>query len=135
MTATQLPEAVVVVVVRDRRVLVIERGPLVPRPGYWAPLSGGIEPGESQSEAVVRETAEEVGLRVTPVAKVWECLTDDGGYLLHWWLARASDGELSLNQAEVSDARWVDPAEFDRLVPTFADDRRFFAEIFPGLPR
>lgn len=133
MTTTSRPEAVVVVVVRDGRVLVIQRGPLVPRPGYWAPLSGGIEPGESQAEAVVRETAEEVGLAVTPLAKAWECLTDDGGYLLHWWTARAAAGEPLLNRAEVSDARWIDPAEFGELAPTFADDRRFFTEIYPTL--
>lgn len=130
-------EAVVAVVTRDDgRVLVIQRGPQVPRPGYWAPLSGRIEPGESQPQAVVREVREEVGLRVTPLAKVWQCRTDDGVYLLHWWTARAEPGEpgeLVLEPAEVGDARWIAPETFDQLAPTFADDRRFFTDVFPTL--
>lgn len=131
--AGPLPEAVVAVVVRDRRVLVIQRAPGVPRPGFWTPLSGRIEPGETQPEAVAREAREEVGLAVTPLAKVWQCLTDDGAYLLHWWAARAAPGPVRPDPAEVSDARWVDPAEFHRLAPTFDDDRRFFTEVFPTL--
>lgn len=130
-TSDDKPAAVVAVIIRDGRVLVIQRGPLVPRPGYWAPLSGRVEPGESQPDAVVRETREEVGLTVTPVAKVWECDTDDGRYRLHWWTAYAGSGELSLDPAEVSDARWIDPDTFGELTPTFADDREFFAQILP----
>ena len=47
-------EAVVAVLLRADRVLAIRRGPGVARPGYWQPLSGRIEPGESQRDAVVR---------------------------------------------------------------------------------
>lgn len=124
-------DAVVAVIVRDDgRVLVIQRAPGVSRPGYWTPLSGRVEPGETHPEAVVRESREEVGLAVTPVAKVWECDTDDGRYRLHWWTARAGAGRLELDPAEVSDARWIDPAEFGALDPTFADDRAFFTDVF-----
>jgi 8-oxo-dGTP diphosphatase len=126
------PAAVVAVIMRDGQVLVIQRGPQVPRPGYWAPLSGRVEPGESQPAAVAREALEEVGLAVTPLAKVWECDTDDGRYRLHWWTARAEPGALDLDPAEVSDARWIDPATFGELTPTFADDREFFAKVLPA---
>jgi 8-oxo-dGTP pyrophosphatase MutT (NUDIX family) len=129
------PDAVVAVVTRAGQVLVIRRAPRVSRPGYWAPLSGRIEPGESQAEAVVREVREEVGLAVMPIAKVWQCETDDGAYHLHWWTARAGPGELTLQVAEVSDARWIDPEAFGELAPTFADDRAFFAHVFPTLSR
>jgi 8-oxo-dGTP pyrophosphatase MutT (NUDIX family) len=76
-------DGVVAVIRREKRVLVIRRGPLVPWAGYWSPVSGKVEPDEGQGEAVVRELREEVGLRVEPVAKVWECVTDDGSFLLH----------------------------------------------------
>jgi 8-oxo-dGTP diphosphatase len=128
------PEAVVAVLARAGRFLVIRRGPEVIRPGYWTPLSGRVEPGESQPEALVREVREEVGLVALPVAKVWECDTDDGSYRLHWWTAEVTGGELALDPGEVSDARWVLPHEFDLLEPTFDDDRRFFREILPRLP-
>jgi 8-oxo-dGTP diphosphatase len=124
-------DAVVAVIVRDGHVLVIQRAPGVSWSGFWTPLSGRVEPGESHPEAVVRESREEVGLAVTPVAKVWECDTEDRRYRLHWWTALAAPGALVLDPVEVSDARWIDPGEFGALDPTFADDRLFFTDVFP----
>lgn len=118
---------------RDDRVLVIQRGRLVLLPGYWTPLSGRIESGESQEAAVIREVSEEVGLQVSPRAKVWECLTDDGDFLLHWWTADVTSDDLVLDPAEVSDARWVTAAEFLEMTPTFAGDREFFQRVLPQL--
>jgi 8-oxo-dGTP pyrophosphatase MutT (NUDIX family) len=129
------PDAVVAVLPRDGRYLVIRRGPQVPRSGYWTPLSGRVEPGESQPEALVREVREEVGLTVRPLARVWQCDTDDGAYRLHWWTAEVEPGEPVLDRDEVSDARWVLPEEFSGLEPTFADDRVFFTRVLPTLAR
>jgi 8-oxo-dGTP pyrophosphatase MutT (NUDIX family) len=126
-------QAVVAVLVRAGRVLVIRRGPQASRSGYWAPLSGRIEAGESQAAALVREVREEVGLTVTPLAKVWECDTDDGEYRLYWWTAEVGSGELTLDAGEVADARWVAPHEFSQLRPTFAGDREFFEKVLPTL--
>lgn len=128
-----MKEAVVAVLRQGDRVLVVKRSALVIMPGYWTPLSGRIESGESQSEALVREVSEEVGLRVTPLAKVWECLTDDGEFLLHWWTADVDSGQLTLDQGEVSDARWVSAEEFMTLAPTFDGDRDFFERVLPSL--
>jgi 8-oxo-dGTP diphosphatase len=127
------PEAIVAVLRHGNRVLVLRRGPGTILPGYWAPLSGRIEPGETQEEAVIRETKEEVGLRATPLEKVWECETEDGQFLLHWWIAEAGAGELEPDPDEVSDVRWIEPEEFAHLEPTFAGDREFFARILPGI--
>lgn len=106
-------------------------------PGYWTPISGRIEPGESQAQAVIREVREEVGLRVTPLEKVWECPTDDGDFLLHWWTADLGSDQIASDQLvlapdEVSEARWVTPQEFLQMTPTFAGDREYFQR---GLPR
>ena len=126
-------EAIVAVVRRGARVLVIQRGPLARLSGYWAPLSGKLEPGETQEEAVVREVHEEVGLRVCPVAKVWESQTEDGAFRLHWWTAEAEKGEVLMHPGEVSDVRWVTPREFSRLQPVFEADRVFFDCVLPQL--
>ncbi|MFE9021706.1 NUDIX domain-containing protein [Streptomyces sp. NPDC007808] len=131
MTARR--QAVVAVLLRADRILAIRRGPAVPRPGYWQPVSGRIEPGETQREAVVREVREEVGLTVVPLAKVWESETDDGSFRLHWWTARADAGEVVPDPGEVAEARWVTPREFLALDPVFDGDREFFERVLPGL--
>jgi 8-oxo-dGTP diphosphatase len=127
------PDAVVAVLVDTRRVLVIRRGPAVLNPGYWALPSGRVEPGESQPEALVREVREELGLAVAPVAKVWECDTDDGAFRLHWWLAEVVGGELTPDPGEVAEVRWLPPDEFKLLDPTFAGDHEFFDRVLPEL--
>ncbi|MBC9715241.1 NUDIX hydrolase [Streptomyces sp. TRM66268-LWL] len=121
------------VLARQGRVLVIRRGPGARAAGYWAPLSGTIEAGESQADALVREVREEVGLEVTPLAKVWECPTEDGSFLLHWWTASFDDTPLALDPDEVSEARWVTAEEFAELHPTFDGDRPFFDDVLPTL--
>ncbi|MGQ0552850.1 MAG: NUDIX hydrolase [Planctomycetota bacterium] len=144
-----LKQAIVAVVRRQGRVLVILRGPQARRAGHWGLLTGTIEPGEPQAAAVVREVREEVGLAVAAQAKVWESQTDDGAYQLHWWtvaeLGAALRGEhaahsadarpapLTLAAGEVSEVRWVTAAEFLQLAPTFAGDRDFFARVLPTL--
>lgn len=124
-------DAVVAVLVDGGRFLVVRRGPEALAAGFWSPLSGRIEPGESQEEAVVREVHEEVGLDARPVAKVWQCASDDGGFRLHWWTAETDDTALELDRAEVSDARWVTPEEFLEMQPTFAGDREFVLQVLP----
>ncbi len=126
-------EAVVAVLRQGNRVLVIRRGPQARLPGYWAPLSGTIEPGEQQEEALVREVREEVGLQIVPLRKVWESTTEDASFVLRWWTATVESGELTLDPGEVSEARWVTAEEFGQLQPTFAGDESFFQEILPTL--
>src|SRR5262245_43958473 len=99
-----MKDAIVGVVLRGGRFVAIRRGPDVVFSGYWAPPSGRLEPGETQPEAVAREMAEEIGLEVVPLAKVWECPTEDGNYTLHWWSARPVDDRALVPQpGEVSE--------------------------------
>jgi 8-oxo-dGTP pyrophosphatase MutT (NUDIX family) len=127
-------EAIVAVLRRADRVLVIRRGPDSARSGYWAPLSGKLEPGETQEEALVREVHEEVGLTVSPLSKVWESVTDDGTFRLHWWTAtETGNGTIVPDPGEVSEVRWVTPTEFLTLAPLFDADREFFEHVLPGL--
>ena len=124
-------EAIVAVIVREGRILIIQRAPLVPAAGYWTPVSGRLEPGERQADAVVRETLEEVGIRVRPIQRVWQCPSSDGRYRLHWWLAEFVDGNIVLAPDEVSEARWMTVQAFLALEKTFVDDRYFFQHVFP----
>jgi len=107
----------------------IRRGPDGPDPGYWAPPSGKIEPGEGQEAAVIREVKEEVGVTIRPVRKIWESVSAGGTHTLHWWLADAEDPEFRPDWREVSEARWVAVSDIATLQPTFPGDRYFFEEI------
>jgi NADH pyrophosphatase NudC (nudix superfamily) len=129
---TIMLDAIVVVIMKGDKILLIERAPRGLYSGYWAPVSGKVEPGESQEAAVVRESMEEVGLKVRPVRKVWENITTSGTYRLHWWLAEYVGGELVLDKREVSDARWVTLEEIDRF-KIFDGDREFYLKVLPPL--
>jgi len=129
-----LLDAIVSVITKDDKILFVERGPRVPFTGYWGPLSGKVEPGESQEAAVIRESMEEVGLTVRPVRKVWENISTGGIYRLHWWLAEYVAGELALDAREASAARWLRAEEICGL-KIFEGDRAFYRKVLPFLAR
>jgi 8-oxo-dGTP diphosphatase len=126
-------EAVIAVITEGEKFLLIQRAPGIRGGGYWAPVSGEVEPGESQEAAVAREAMEEVGLTVRAVRKVWENVSTRGTFRLHWWMAEYVCGELILNHAEVSAARWLTVDEICGLEGTFEGDREFYLKILPSL--
>jgi NADH pyrophosphatase NudC (nudix superfamily) len=126
-------DAVIAVITNGQKVLLIQRAPDIRGGGYWAPVSGEVEAGESQEAAVAREAMEEVGLTVRPIRKVWENVSTRGTFILHWWMAEYVSGELALNPAEASDARWLTVDEICRMDGTFEGDREFYRKILPSL--
>ena len=120
-------EGVVVVVRQANRLLVIRRAENILAGGAWCFVGGGIEPGESQPDAVVREFLEEVGGHVRPIRKVWEYRRPDGLLRLHWWLAELLSEELTPNAAEVSELRWETPDKILRLPGLLDGNREFLA--------
>ena len=88
-------EAVVAVITKGKKILLIQRAPSVRGGGYWVQVSGEVEAGESQEEAVVREAREEVGLTVRPLRKVWENISSCGTFRLHWRETASSIGRCS----------------------------------------
>ena len=126
-------QGVVVVVRRGERFLMIKRAEGILAGGAWCFVGGGIEPGESQEQAVVREFREEVDGAVRPLRKIWEYTRPDGKLRLHWWLA-ALDGEaLTANPAEVAEMRWSTPDEIEALPKLLESNRDFMRDIGRGL--
>ena len=74
---------VILVAYDTGRCLFLKRGMLVPEPGTWGLLSGGINAGETPKEAIMREMKEEVGHQEDvcfKLAYIYNSKTDDFGF-------------------------------------------------------
>jgi 8-oxo-dGTP diphosphatase len=129
----EVQQGVVVVVHGNGRFLMIRRAAKVLAAGVWCFVGGAIKPGETQSEAVMREFAEEVGGRVRALRKIWEYGRPDGKLLLHWWLAKLERGALKPNPLEVDELRWCTPAEIELLPQVLESNVHFMREVGRGL--
>jgi 8-oxo-dGTP diphosphatase len=126
-----LPHGVVAVVRRDDgRYLLIRRAEQSSFAGYWCPVSGRVEEGESHAETAVREAREEVGIEVRALRKIHEAPAASGRFLLHWWLCELVAGEPRVAAAdEVDDVAWVRTAEVHTLGLHFTVDVELMARL------
>jgi 8-oxo-dGTP diphosphatase len=105
-------------VVRDGqgRLLLVRRG-TEPGRGLWSVPGGRVEPGESLEEAVVREVAEETGLRVTVGRLVGRVERDGPGgavYVIDDFEAHVVGAEPIAEPTagdDADEARWFTDAE------------------------
>jgi 8-oxo-dGTP diphosphatase len=101
------------------RLLLIKRGH-APGAGLWSLPGGRIEPGETDTEALVREIREETGLVIEAGQLIGTVQRPgQGGDVLDIrdYAATITGGTLSAGD-DAADARWVDPAELRSLPVT-----------------
>jgi 8-oxo-dGTP diphosphatase len=116
--------AVSAAIVRAGRVLVVRRA-RAPADGLFSLPGGVVEIGETLTQAVIREVREETSLAIEPVglAGFREAIgrDKDGRVERHFvilpFAARWLAGEPILNE-ELSEARWLRPAELAGLATT-----------------
>ena len=116
--------AVSAAIIRDGRVLIVRRA-RPPAHGLYTLPGGVVEAGETLREAVLREVAEETQLTIDPVGVAGYrdvvARDRDGRVERHFvilaFAARWLAGEPLLN-AELTEARWLLPAELDGLATT-----------------
>lgn len=104
-----------IAVFREGKVLLAQRGK-APALGLWSLPGGRIEPGERMADAVLRELAEEVGLRAEIIGFVDHVEhiehTEDGSLKAHAVIC-AFAGRWTGGEAQTSDEAtavlWVDP--------------------------
>ncbi|MFI4877171.1 MAG: NUDIX domain-containing protein, partial [Blastopirellula sp. JB062] len=85
---------------------------------------GGIQLGETEQEAVIREIAEEIGVACSPRRKIWQSRTTWGTNVAWWGAQIEANVRFQLNAAEVAELLWLSPAELiDRedLLPSNYD--------------
>ncbi|MBY0554353.1 NUDIX domain-containing protein [bacterium] len=98
-------------------------------PGYWCPVSGKIENGETEESAVMREVFEEVGLNVKPKLKLNVFDTRDKSAIIHWWLVDIVEGEPTLKNDEHSELGWFLISEMESLKDVFSEDIELYKTL------
>jgi 8-oxo-dGTP diphosphatase len=128
-----MQDAVAIVIKKDGKFLLIKRAKRGKAENYWCPITGAVEKGETQAQAVMREAEEEMGLIVKPVKKIWECFTDDEQYRLHWWCVKLLDDKVKINHDEVKEYRWLSIKDMQEIEKMFKADLYFFKRIGPAV--
>ena len=100
----------------EGRLLMIRRGH-PPGEGLWSIPGGRVEAGETDAAAVVRETAEETGLRVEPGVLAGAVDRPAPGgvtYAIRDYRATVTGGTLRAGD-DATEARWVSAGELRTL--------------------
>ncbi|MEO1618795.1 MAG: NUDIX domain-containing protein [Planctomycetota bacterium] len=120
---TRRKRGVVGVIFRDAKLLIIRRAQRVTAPGKLCLPGGGIEQGETEEQALVREMQEELAIDVVPRSLCYRSVTSWGTNLAWWHADLSLDQEPTANPHEVADVFWMS-----------RDDVRHAKDLLPSLP-
>jgi len=110
----------------------LARGVNFPMPMYSC-LAGFVEPGEDLEGAVVREVAEEVGVRVGNVSYRASQPWPFPHSLMIGFRAEYLDGDIVLDETEIADAHWYRRDALPMIPPGISVARRLIDEWL-GVP-
>jgi len=123
----------VAVVVREQKFLTIRRSAHVVAPGALCFPGGGIEPLETEQQALVREFREELGADIDPLRLVWRSTTR-WQVQLAWWLAvLGCEAPLVANPLEVESFHWLTAEEMLAAENLLESNRTFLELLASGM--
>src|SRR6266508_3185856 len=91
----------------------------------WTLPKGTQEPGESITDTALREVSEETGLKVELLS---ELETIDHKFV-HYYLMRATGGDLSRHDSESEEARWFAVGDAGQVMAF--DNERHLLDLVP----
>jgi NAD+ diphosphatase len=95
----------IIVLIRRGRELLLARSPHF-KVGVYSAVAGFVEPGETLEDAVHREVAEELGVRVHRLRYFQSQAWPFPNGLMVGFTAEYLDGDLKPDPSEIEDARW-----------------------------
>lgn len=103
-------DPVVIMLATHGEEALVGRGPHLP-PGFFSALAGFMEPGETIEEAVARELMEEAGVKATSVSIIANQPWPWPSSLMIGCVAEVDGKDLTLDETEIDDARWITRGE------------------------
>lgn len=102
----QVSVAVIVLIKRDNKVLLVRANNF--RRHFFGLVAGFVETGENLEEAVAREVAEEVGMKISNLRYVSSQPWPYPSGLMVGYVADWAEGELHLQRSELAEGGWFD---------------------------
>jgi NAD+ diphosphatase len=126
ITYPRLSPAIIIAVVRrteDGPKVLLARNHRFPT-GRYSVLAGYVEPGETLEECARREVLEEVGIQIANVRYFGSQPWPFPNSLMIGFTAEYVGGELTLEEAEIADARWFAANSLPEIPPKMTIARR-----------
>jgi NAD+ diphosphatase len=112
---TRLSPAVITAIIKDGKLLMARN--TYSHPNRYGLIAGFLEAGETLEEAVQRETAEEVGLKVKNIRYFGSQPWPFPNSLMIAFTAEYESGTINVDENEISDASWFDADKLPRIPP------------------
>lgn len=117
-----MTEVVAALIWQGERFLICQRPPHKARGLLWEFVGGKIEPGETGSEALIRECREELGITVSPGEVYMQLVHEYPDLTIRLTLYNAVIASGTPQLLEHCDLRWITPAEIEQFAFCPADE-------------
>ena len=121
------PVVITLVMRGDQILLAHKAGGIIP---FWSIIAGFVEAHESLEEAVVREVAEEVGVRIKNIRYAASQPWPFPNNLMVGFTAEYAGGEITPDGAEIAEAGWFDRDHLPPIPSRFSIARRLIDAFF-----
>ena len=97
---------------KDNKILMVQENK-IGKKGKWNMPAGKLEENETLIDAAIREKKEETNLdvQISGLIAIQESITEMGQLIIFYFKGEYIAGEVSFNQEEISDVKWMTEEE------------------------